>query len=74
MLRDVTARSPVAAMKLKVLIADELSPAAIDKFYKNSIATTVADGLSAEELRRVIGEYHGLACAFQNPGDRRAAG
>ncbi len=48
-------------MKYKVLIAEPLSEAAIDKFYKASIATTVAPDLTPEELSESIGEYHGLA-------------
>ena len=48
-------------MKLKVLIADKMSDAAIDRFYKNSIATTLATDADAQELTRIIGEFHGLA-------------
>ena len=48
-------------MKHKVLIAEPLSEAAIDKFYKASITTTVAHDLTPEELGERIGEFHGLA-------------
>ena len=48
-------------MKHKVLITEPFSEAAIDKFYKASIAITVAHDLTVEELSERIGEYHGLA-------------
>ena len=48
-------------MKYKVLITEPLSNAAVDKFYKRSITTTVAYDLTAEELEERIGEFHGLA-------------
>ena len=48
-------------MKHKVLIADSMSGAAIDRFYKNSIATVLATEANAAELAEMIGEFHGLA-------------
>ena len=48
-------------MKYKVLITEPLGEAAIDKFYKASIATTVACDLSSQQLNETIGDYHGLA-------------
>jgi D-3-phosphoglycerate dehydrogenase len=46
---------------LRVLIADALSPTAIEVFRENEIEAEVATGLSAEELQARIGGYDGLA-------------
>ncbi len=46
---------------LKVLIADALSPLAMEVFRENGIEAEVATGLSAEELQSRIGVYDGLA-------------
>ena len=46
---------------LRVLIADALSPMAMDVFREQGIEAEVATGLSAEELRARIDGYHGLA-------------
>jgi D-3-phosphoglycerate dehydrogenase len=48
-------------MAPKVLISDELSPAAVAIFERNGIETDVKVGLSKEELARIIGGYDGLA-------------
>jgi len=45
----------------KVLIADELSPRAVEIFRARGIAADVATGLKPAELRDRIGEYDGLA-------------
>jgi D-3-phosphoglycerate dehydrogenase len=45
----------------KVLIADKLSPEAIDIFKRNKIEVDVKTGLAAEELKQIIGQYDGLA-------------
>jgi D-3-phosphoglycerate dehydrogenase len=45
----------------KVLIADALSPLAMEVFRENGIEAEVATGLSAEELQSRIGDYDGLA-------------
>lgn len=45
----------------KVLIADKLSPQAIDVFTQNKVETDVKTGLSPEELIAIIGEYDGIA-------------
>ncbi|HEV2336903.1 MAG TPA: phosphoglycerate dehydrogenase [Stellaceae bacterium] len=45
----------------KVLIADELSPRAVEIFAARGIAADVATGLGAAELRRRIAGYDGLA-------------
>src|SRR6185295_7616260 len=45
----------------RVLIADQLSPAAVDIFKERGIDTDVQVGLSKEELEKAIGDYDGLA-------------
>jgi D-3-phosphoglycerate dehydrogenase / 2-oxoglutarate reductase len=48
-------------MAPRVLIADQLSPAAVAIFRERGLATDVNVGLSKEELEKVIGDYDGLA-------------
>ena len=48
-------------MTPKVLISDELSPAAIAVFKERGIDVEVKVGLSKEELAEIIGDYDGLA-------------
>lgn len=45
----------------KVLIADKLSPQAIDVFKQRGVQADVKTGLSEEELLKIIGDYEGLA-------------
>src|SRR4051812_8001651 len=45
----------------KVLIADKLSPQAIDVFKQRGVEVDVKTGLSPEEQLKIIGEYDGLA-------------
>ncbi len=45
----------------RVLIADQLSPAAVDIFKERGIDADVKVGLSKEELEKTIGDYDGLA-------------
>ncbi|HEX6978695.1 MAG TPA: phosphoglycerate dehydrogenase [Alphaproteobacteria bacterium] len=45
----------------KVLIADNLSPRAVEIFKQRGIAFDVKTGLKAPELKAIIGEYDGLA-------------
>lgn len=45
----------------KVLISDKLSPEAIDIFKNAGIETDVKTGLAPEELKKIIGQYDGLA-------------
>jgi D-3-phosphoglycerate dehydrogenase / 2-oxoglutarate reductase len=45
----------------RVLIADQLSPAAVDIFKERGIETDVKVGLSKEDLEKAIGDYDGLA-------------
>ncbi len=44
----------------KVLIADKLSPAAVNIFAEQGIETDVRTGLSKDELIEIIGQYDGL--------------
>lgn len=48
-------------MPPKVLISDELSPAAIAIFKQRGIDADVKTGLAKEELEKIIGSYDGLA-------------
>jgi D-3-phosphoglycerate dehydrogenase len=48
-------------MSPRVLIADQLSPAAVSMFEQRGIETDVNVGLPKGELERVIGNYDGLA-------------
>ncbi|MBV8939918.1 MAG: phosphoglycerate dehydrogenase [Alphaproteobacteria bacterium] len=45
----------------KVLIADKLSPQAIDIFKTRGVQADVKTGLPPEELLKIIGEYDGIA-------------
>jgi D-3-phosphoglycerate dehydrogenase len=45
----------------RVLIADKLSPAALDIFKQRGIEADVKTGLSNEELLGIVGEYDGIA-------------
>ena len=45
----------------RVLIADQLSPAAVAIFKERGIATDVKVGLAKEELEKIIKDYDGLA-------------
>src|SRR5688500_1711547 len=48
-------------MSPRVLIPDQLSPAAVAIFKERGIAADVNVGLSKDELERIIGDYDGLA-------------
>ncbi len=48
-------------MSPRVLIADQLSPAAVSIFKERGLATDVKVGLPKEELEKIIGDYDGLA-------------
>ncbi len=48
-------------MAPKVLIADKLSPAAIDIFKARGVDADVKTGLAKAELLKIIGDYDGLA-------------
>ncbi len=45
----------------KVLISDELSPAAVQIFKDRGVEVDVKPGLSKEELEKIIAQYDGLA-------------
>lgn len=45
----------------KVLIADKLSPQAIDVFKQRGVEVDVKTGLAPDEILKIIGEYDGLA-------------
>jgi D-3-phosphoglycerate dehydrogenase len=48
-------------MAPRVLIADQLSPAAVDIFRERGLETDVKVGLSKDELEKIIADYDGLA-------------
>jgi D-3-phosphoglycerate dehydrogenase len=48
-------------MAPRVLIADQLSPAAVDIFVQRGVEVDVKVGLTKDELIAIIGDYHGLA-------------
>ena len=45
----------------KILIADKLSPQAIEVFKQRGVEADVKTGLPPEEIVKIIGEYDGLA-------------
>ncbi|HEX6142437.1 MAG TPA: phosphoglycerate dehydrogenase [Geminicoccaceae bacterium] len=45
----------------RVLIADELSPAAVEVLERRGVEAAVRTGLDPGELKRIIGEFEGLA-------------
>ncbi len=45
----------------KVLISDNLSPAAVDVFQERGVEVDVRTGMNEEELCAIIGDYDGLA-------------
>ena len=47
--------------QVRVLIADKLSPAAVDIFRNRGVDFDIKVGLSKDELIAVIGEYDGVA-------------
>ena len=47
--------------KPKVLISDELSPAAVDIFRQRGVDADLKPGLKPAELRAIVGGYDGLA-------------
>ena len=46
---------------VKVLIADSMSPLALETFTRRGIEAHERTGLSRDELKSIIGEYDGLA-------------
>jgi D-3-phosphoglycerate dehydrogenase len=45
----------------RVLIADKLSPAAVDIFKQRGVDADVKTGLTKDELLKIVGEYDGVA-------------
>src|SRR6202034_4884375 len=54
----------------KVLIADELSPKALDVFRARGIEVDVRVGLKKPELLKIIGVYDGLAVRSATKADK----
>jgi D-3-phosphoglycerate dehydrogenase len=54
----------------RVLIADKLSPAAIDIFKQRGVDADVKTGLSKEDLLKIIGDYDGLAVRSATKADK----
>ncbi|HEX4152262.1 MAG TPA: phosphoglycerate dehydrogenase [Steroidobacteraceae bacterium] len=58
----------------KVLIADELSPKALDIFLSRGLEVDVRVGLKKPELLKVIGDYDGLAVRSATKADKDVIG
>jgi D-3-phosphoglycerate dehydrogenase len=54
----------------KVLIADELSPKALDIFRSRGVEVDVRIGLKKSDLVSIIGDYHGLAVRSATKADK----
>ena len=54
----------------RVLIADKLSPAAVDIFRQRGVDADVKTGLSKDELLKIIGDYDGLAVRSATKADK----
>jgi D-3-phosphoglycerate dehydrogenase len=54
----------------KVLISDELSPAAVDIFKARGVDVDVKTGLKKDELLKIIGAYDGLAVRSATKADK----
>src|SRR5271156_2387983 len=57
-------------MPPRVLISDQLSPAAIDIFKARGVEADVKTGLSKDELLKIIGDYDGLAIRSATKADK----
>ncbi|MFO1012877.1 MAG: phosphoglycerate dehydrogenase [Caulobacteraceae bacterium] len=57
-------------MAPRVLIADDLSPAAIDIFKQRGVDADVKTGLSKDELLKIIADYDGLAVRSATKADK----
>src|SRR5579872_1343445 len=57
-------------MAPRVLIADQLSPAAVDIFRARGVDVDVKTGLSKDELIAIIGDYDGLAVRSATKADK----
>ena len=54
----------------RVLIADKLSPAAVDIFKQRGVEADVKTGLTKDELLAIIGDYDGLAVRSATKADK----
>ena len=54
----------------KVLIADELSPKALDIFRSRGVEVDVRTGLKKTDLLGIIGDYEGLAVRSATKADK----
>ena len=54
----------------RVLIADKLSPAAVDIYRQRGVEADVKTGLSKDELLKIIGDYDGLAVRSATKADK----
>ncbi|MBI1405015.1 MAG: phosphoglycerate dehydrogenase [Caulobacter sp.] len=54
----------------RVLIADKLSPAALEIFTRRGVEADVKTGLSKDELLQIIGDYDGLAVRSATKADK----
>jgi D-3-phosphoglycerate dehydrogenase len=54
----------------RVLIADKLSPAAVDIFRQRGVDADVKTGLPKDELLKIIGDYDGLAVRSATKADK----
>ena len=57
-------------MAPRVLIADKLSPAAVDIFKARGVEADIKTGLSKEDLLKIIGDYDGLAVRSATKADK----
>ncbi|MDX9998854.1 MAG: phosphoglycerate dehydrogenase [Phenylobacterium sp.] len=57
-------------MAPRVLIADKLSPAAVEIFKQRGVDADVKTGLSKDELLKIIGDYDGLAVRSATKADK----
>jgi D-3-phosphoglycerate dehydrogenase len=57
-------------MSPRVLIADKLSPAAVEIFKARGVDADVITGLSKDELLKIIGDYDGLAVRSATKADK----
>ncbi len=57
-------------MAPRVLIADKLSPAAVEIFKQRGVDADVKTGLPKEELLKIIGDYDGLAVRSATKADK----
>ena len=51
----------------KVLIADKMSPSAMEVFKNRGVDVDVITGLSKEELIKIIADYDGMAVRSSTP-------